>query len=143
VISAPPALTIPPAVAASMLAHAREELPNEACGLLAGNGETGVVTTYHPGRNVLRSPLRFDLHPDDLVRITFAIEAAGEDLVAIFHSHVRTAAIPSASDAREARYRVPYVIASLAQAASPLAGALRGWAIDEGEPRELELRFGS
>lgn len=141
-ISARSALRIAPDVAASMLAHARAELPNEACGLLGGNAETGVVATYHPARNALRSPLRFDLDPDDLVRITFAIEAAGEDLVAIFHSHVRAAAVPSASDAREARYRVPYVIASLSETSQSRAAGLRGWVIGDDGLHELALRIG-
>lgn len=142
-IAAPSALTVPSDVVESMLAHARSELPNEACGLLAGRASSGVVTAYHPGRNALGSPMRFELDPDDLVRIMFAIEAAGEDLVAIFHSHVRSAAVPSASDAREARYRVPYLIAGLSPPSRPTARALRAWAIGDAGFRELELRVRS
>lgn len=126
-----------------MLDHARAELPNEACGLLAGRALTGAVMRYHPARNALRSPLRFDLHPDDLVRITFAIEAAGDDLVAIFHSHVRSAAVPSASDAREARYAVPYLIAGLGETAGQVLPQLRAWTLADGRIAELPLRIGS
>ena len=87
-------LTIPRSVADELLAHARSELPNEACGLLAGDLQAGRATTFHPARNAEASPLRYDVHPDDLVRIVFAIEDAGEDLIGIFHSHTHTPAVP-------------------------------------------------
>ena len=90
-----------------MLAHARAELPNEACGLLSGSLADGAATAFHPARNAEASPLRYSVHPDDLVRIVFAIEDGGDDLVAIFHSHTRSPAIPSATDRRAAMYPTP------------------------------------
>ena len=48
----------------------RAELPNEACGLLSGSAADGLVTTFHPARNMEASPLRYNVHPEDLVRIT-------------------------------------------------------------------------
>ena len=61
---------------------------------------TGGATAYHPARNAEASPLRYTVHPDDLLRITLAIDDAGEDLLAIFHSHTRSPAVPSAVLAR-------------------------------------------
>lgn len=125
------------------MAHARAELPNEACGLIAGSLATGRATTFHPARNVEESPLRYNVHPEDLVRITFAIEDAGEDLVAIFHSHTRSAAVPSATDRRTAMYSEPfYLLATLADPDAPPARALRAWKIHRGQAFEVPLRIG-
>ena len=128
-----------------MLAHARSELPNEACGLLGGRRQAngaGRATTFYPARNIEASPSRYNVHPEDLVRIVYAIEAAGEDLVAIFHSHTRTAAEPSAIDRRTARYDLPfYLLASLAVTDAPPESALRAWRIMGGHSFEVPLRF--
>lgn len=136
-------LTIPRAVADQLLVHARSELPNEACGLLAGDLLAGSATAFHPARNAEASPLRYNVHPDDLVRIVFAIEDDGQDLVAIFHSHTRSPAIPSATDLRTAQYPDAYYV--LATLADPDAGppeALRAWRIRAGESTEVPLRIG-
>jgi proteasome lid subunit RPN8/RPN11 len=127
-----------------MLVHARAELPNEACGLVAGiRGPDGAgrATTFFPARNGDASPSRYSVHPEDLVRIVYAIEAAGEDLVAIFHSHPRTAAEPSAIDRRTARYDLPfYLVASLAVPGAGPESALRAWRILGGHAFEVPLR---
>jgi proteasome lid subunit RPN8/RPN11 len=122
--------------------HARAELPNEACGVLAGSLESGRATAFHPARNIEASPLRYNVHPEDLVRITFAIEDAGEELVAIFHSHTRFAAVPSATDRRTAMYPDAfYLLASLADADAPPARALRAWRMAADEAIEVPLRI--
>ncbi len=142
--SAPPGLLLPRAAAEAMLVHARAQLPNEACGLLAGHREAdgrACGTAFHPARNIEASPSRYNIHPEDLVRIVFAIEAAGEDLVAIFHSHTRTAAEPSAIDRRTARYDLPfYLVASLTAPDAPPESALRAWRIMGGHSFEVPLR---
>jgi len=136
-------LAIPSAVAAELLAHARAELPYEACGLLAGSIADGRATAFHPTRNAEASPLRYSVHPEDLVRITFAIDDAGEDLVAIFHSHTRSAAVPSATDRRAAMYPDAfYLLASLANADAPPESALRAWRIHRGHAFEVPLTIG-
>jgi proteasome lid subunit RPN8/RPN11 len=126
-----------------LLAHAQAELPNEACGLLSGTGRDGMATTYHPARNAEASPLRYSVHPDDLVRITFAIEDAGDDLVAIFHSHTRSPAVPSPTDLRAAMYPdAVYLLASLADPSAGPDAALRAWRIRAGESSEVRLSIG-
>lgn len=136
-------LVLPAAIGAQLLAHSRSELPNEACGLLAGSLAGGRATRYHPARNVEASPLRYNVHPEDLVRITFAIEDAGEELVAIFHSHTRSAAVPSATDRRTAMYPDPfYLLASLADPDAAPERALRAWRIFRGQAFEVPLTIG-
>jgi [CysO sulfur-carrier protein]-S-L-cysteine hydrolase len=141
--AAPSAATIrlPGDLASAMLAHARAELPNEACGLLGGIAATGRVSSFHAARNRHASPLRYDAHPEDLVRIMFALESAGEDLISVFHSHTRTPAVPSRTDLREARYDVVHLIATLADPAADAVGALRAWRVRDGSAVEVAVRI--
>ena len=131
------------AVADALLTHARAEEPNEACGLLAGSLSTGRATVYHPARNAEASPLRYTVHPDDLLRITLAIDDSGEDLLAIFHSHTHSPAVPSATDLREARYPQPfYLLASLSEPGAAPERSLRAWRIRDGASTEAILAIG-
>jgi proteasome lid subunit RPN8/RPN11 len=131
-------IRLPAEIAGALLAHARGELPNEACGLLAGAAAVGEVAAFHPARNEHASPYRFSLDPRDLVRITYAIEEAGQDLVAIFHSHPTSEARPSATDLREARYSMAlHVLAGL----KGTANVLRAWRIVDGTSTEVGLRI--
>jgi [CysO sulfur-carrier protein]-S-L-cysteine hydrolase len=135
-------LVIPGAVADEMLAHARAEIPNEACGLLGGDLATGRAKAFHPARNEEASPLRYNVHPDDLVRIVFGIEDAGQELLGIFHSHTHTPAVPSATDLRTAQYPdVFYVLVTLSDPDARPAEALRAWRIRNGASTEVELRI--
>ncbi len=134
------ALSIPRDLAARMLAHARAEVPNEACGLLGGDLTAGRAASFHPARNAEASPLRYNVHPEDLVRIVFGIEDAGEDLVAIFHSHTASPAVPSATDRRTAQYPDAfYVLATLSDPDASPEASLRAWRILDGESREVPL----
>ena len=129
-------------LAASLLAHARAEAPNEACGILGGLAADGRATTYHPARNADASPYVYTVHPDDLVRIVLGLEDAGEDLVAIFHSHTHTPAVPSPTDRRQALYPdAVYLLATLIDANDEPIQALRAWRIRNGAATEVPLRF--
>lgn len=137
------ALTIPRSVAEEMLSHARSEVPNEACGLLSGSLVVNTAAAYHPARNADASPYVYTVHPEDLVRIVFGIEDAGDDLVAIFHSHTHTPAVPSPTDRRQAHYPdCFYVLATLSDPDAGVADALRAWRITDGESREVPLTIG-
>ena len=135
-------LIIPSSVADELLDHARAEVPNEACGLLAGDLASGRATAFHPARNEEASPLRYNVHPDDLVRIVFDIEDAGQDLVGIFHSHTHTPAVPSPTDLRTAQYPDAfYVLVTLSDPNAGPADSLRAWRIRDGDSTEVELRI--
>lgn len=134
-------LSLPAAVAHELIRHARAEVPSEACGLLAGDQAAGTATAYHPARNADASPYVYTVHPDDLLRIVLGIEDGGQDLVAIFHSHTRTPAVPSPTDRRQARYPVVYLLATLSDPDAAPADCLRAWRIDDGEAREVELKL--
>ena len=130
------------ALADELLAHARSEVPNEACGILSGSAEGGRATRYHPARNADASPHVYTVHPDDLVRIVLGIEDEGEDLVAIFHSHTRTPAEPSPTDRRQAMYPdAIYLLATLSDPNAEPMQALRAWQIRDGKSTEVLLRI--
>lgn len=137
------ALILSTALADELLAHAAAEAPNEACGILAGSLADGRATAYHPARNAEASPFVYTVHPDDLVRIVLGIEDAGQDLVAIFHSHTQSPAVPSPTDRRQAMYPDAfYLLASMLDPDVLPMQALRAWRIRDGEAAEVPLRIG-
>lgn len=121
-----------------LLEHASAELPNESCALLGGDPVGGHVTSVHPTRNRLASPYRYDVDPSDLVRIMHELEARRDALVAIFHSHPASPAVPSPTDVREARYPVVHLVASL----SGIEHTLRAWRIEGPRVYEVPLAIG-
>lgn len=102
-----------------MVAHAREDLPNECCGMIGGRD--GEATKVVRVENAAASPLRYEMDPQGQYDALKAIEDAGEDLVAIYHSHTRSAAYPSQTDVNEAVMwpEQAYVIVSLENAEAP------------------------
>ncbi|HEY8193008.1 MAG TPA: M67 family metallopeptidase [Gaiellaceae bacterium] len=86
-------MVVPPEIRDQLVAHAREEAPNEACGLVAFRD--GVAERYLPGDNVLQSPYRFELRPRDPA--DFFLEDDGYEL-AVFHSHPASEPKPSRTD---------------------------------------------
>ncbi len=83
-----------------MVAHALADLPNECCGMVGGSdGEASVVI---PVANSAASPLRFEMDPQGQYDALMAIERDGKELLAIYHSHTRSAAYPSQTDVNQA-----------------------------------------
>jgi proteasome lid subunit RPN8/RPN11 len=83
-----------------MVAHAREDLPNECCGMVGGaDGEASAVI---PVVNSAASPLRFEMDPQGQYNALKAIEDDGGELLAIYHSHTKSAAHPSQTDVNQA-----------------------------------------
>jgi proteasome lid subunit RPN8/RPN11 len=123
-------VVVPEEIRRELIAHARAEAPNEACGLIAFRDS--VAERYLPGTNRLRSPYRFELEPKDPK--DFFLEDEGYDL-AVFHSHPETEPRPSRTDIEniglwEGR---PYLILDLA------SGELAGWRIQDGRVDPLPL----
>ena len=101
---------MPGAVRSELAAHAEDEAPNEACGLVLLRG--GVAERYVRGRNAAASPYRFELELDD-PEVWFA-EDDGYEL-AVFHSHLSAPARPSRTDVENIGLWAgkPYLIYSL------------------------------
>jgi len=126
----------------AIVAHARAEDPNEACGLIIGDraaADGGVALRFVPTRNRAASPYRYEIHPNDLLRLTIETDDADEMFWAIVHSHVRSPAYPSPTDVGLAFYPdALYVLVSLAED-EPALGAFR---IVEGTIHPVELMIG-
>ena len=110
--------------AAALIAHAREESPNECCGLLAGRD--GRVERVFRGTNIDHSPYTYLMDPKEQLAAFKDMETVGLDLVAIYHSHTHTPAYPSRTDVAKAYYSdAAYVIISLANRDAPDIRAFR------------------
>lgn len=83
-----------------MVAHAREDLPNECCGMVGGAGEEASVVV--PVVNSAASPLRFEMDPQEQYNALKSIEDDGKEMLAIYHSHTKSAAYPSQTDVNQA-----------------------------------------
>ncbi len=131
-------MTIPQGLYEEMLAHARSQAPREACGLVLGRA--GEAERFVPTDNEDPRPeVRYRIPPVQLFRHLRSAEATGEDLVAIFHSHPRTEAYPSATDVAQAHYPdVRYLILSLAV---PTAPVLRAFLIRDGDVEEEPVQL--
>ena len=118
-----------------MVAHAREDDPNECCGMLGG--ADGSAATLYRAANAEASPLRYSIDAGEQFRLMGEIEEAGEELVGIYHSHTRSGAYPSQTDVNLAGWPdAVYVIVSLEDPDSP---DVRGFWIREGEIADADL----
>ena len=127
-------MRIPRDVHDELLAHAREDAPNECCGMVGGHD--GVARTVYRAHNAEASPLRYNLDPQDQFRIMTTMEEEGEELSAIYHSHTASPAYPSQTDINLAAYPdTIYLIVSLAEGEKDL----RGFHIEDGEVNEVDL----
>jgi proteasome lid subunit RPN8/RPN11 len=135
------AARLPRDVADAILRHARAAAPHEACGLIIGSAhhaDGGAARRYLPCRNAAAMPSRYVVHRDDLLAVLAELDRTGEELWGVVHSHVRSPAVPSATDVAEAAWpSAVYVLASLAEADAPMP--LRAWQIRNGAAAELSL----
>ena len=139
-------VTLPGTIREAIVGHARAALPNEACGVIVGDAPAasgGRARRWEPARNRAESPYLYELHPDDLLRLTIETDDADEVFWAIVHSHTHSPARPSQTDVRLALYPdALYVLVSLDPAeADPVTGAasLRAWRIVDSEATEVPL----
>lgn len=132
-----------------MIAHVRAEAPNEGCGMLGG--KDGAVLAVFPARNAAASPIRFTIHPEDLLCIVRTVEYERNwQIVGIFHSHVASPAYPSATDVAEAEFdmgggelaeRYPGAVHIVISLANPGEPDVRGYTIRQGEIAAASLRI--
>ena len=117
------------------MAHARAEAPKEACGLLAGRD--AAATRLIRCANVHPTPVtRYAIDPREQLRAFREMEANGEDLVAIYHSHPISQPYPSPTDRAEAHYPDAfYVLVSLRDDPPEV----RAFRVREGWVREVAL----
>jgi [CysO sulfur-carrier protein]-S-L-cysteine hydrolase len=122
-------------LAAELVDHALADLPDECCGLIAGRG--GTATTVLRATNSQGSPFMYVMDPREQLRLMDAIEEAGDDLLAVYHSHTRSAAYPSRTDVELAFYPdTLYLIVSVADRDAP---DIRAFRIRKGAPEGEQI----
>jgi proteasome lid subunit RPN8/RPN11 len=106
------ALLIPAEILGEMVAHCVRDAPLECCGILGGNGL--VVSSFHPLRNAKGSETRYEADSTDVINAVVSLRGRGAEIVAIYHSHPKWAAVPSKTDLETNYYgEVPRIIVSL------------------------------
>jgi [CysO sulfur-carrier protein]-S-L-cysteine hydrolase len=140
-------MDLPRSMFDEMVAHSRAGLPNEACGVLAG--ENGRPVRVYPMRNAEGSPVVYRFDEREQLEVFNEIEDKGWDLLGFFHSHTHTEAEPSPTDRAHAHWQDPisgqevpaypgtsYLILSLAGDTPEL----RAFRFENGRPEEEEVR---
>jgi proteasome lid subunit RPN8/RPN11 len=132
-------LIIPSQLYEEAIEHARQTRPNECCGLLAGHirDGAGVLTTRFPIENALASPTEYETAARDMLFAFRHMREHGLELLAVYHSHLTSAPVPSTRDVERNTYgeTVVHLIVSLA-GTEPV---VKGWWLGETSYREAEV----
>jgi len=100
----------------AMVAHARADHPDEACGVVIGPAGTDEPRRLVRMINADRSPTFFRFDPEEQFRLYKQMDEADEEIVVVYHSHTSTAAYPSRTDiSLAAEPQAHYVLVSTAQ----------------------------
>jgi proteasome lid subunit RPN8/RPN11 len=92
------ALRISRVLVGSIVAHARQDHPDEACGVIAGPIDSDSPQRFIPMVNSARSPNFYEFDSSDLLKLYREMDANNEDPIVIYHSHTHTEAFPSRTD---------------------------------------------
>ena len=95
-MSAATGLQVPQEMADAILAQARAEYPNEACGVIIGRN--GIAERLKPMFNAAASPTFYEFDPKDLLALYREVDDNDEEIIVIYHSHTATEAYPSRTD---------------------------------------------
>jgi proteasome lid subunit RPN8/RPN11 len=91
-------LTISRALHDKIVAHARADHPDEACGVLAGPAGRDHPERFVAMTNAARSPTFYEFDSMELFRVWREMDERDEEPVVIYHSHTGTEAYPSRTD---------------------------------------------
>jgi [CysO sulfur-carrier protein]-S-L-cysteine hydrolase len=127
----------------AMVAHARRDHPDEACGVIVGPAGSDLPLRFVSMTNAERSPTFFRFDPTEQLKLYKEMDAADEEIVVVYHSHTATEAYPSRTDiSYAAEPQAHYVLVSTAES-GPEDGPVevRSFRIIEGTVTEEEIRI--
>jgi proteasome lid subunit RPN8/RPN11 len=131
-------LTISEALRAKILAHARADHPDEACGVIAGPAGSDRPVRFIPMVNAERSPTFYRFDSMEQLRVWREMDKRDEEPVVIYHSHTATEAYPSRTDITYASEPgAHYVLVSTRE---PVEAEFRSFRIADGAVTEEEIR---
>ncbi|MDR3338899.1 MAG: M67 family metallopeptidase [Candidatus Symbiothrix sp.] len=116
---------IPQSIIDGIIAQARNELPDEACGLLVGSRDVAChVFKQYPLTNIDHSPEHFSFDPKEQFGVLRDARSQGLRIIANYHSHPKSPARPSEEDIRLAfDPEIIYIILSLQEKDNPVIKA--------------------
>jgi proteasome lid subunit RPN8/RPN11 len=91
-------LVIPRSVHDAIVAHAKRDHPDEACGIVAGPEGSDRPERFVPMVNAAGSPTFYEFDSGELLALYKEMWAAAEEPVVVYHSHTATEAYPSRTD---------------------------------------------
>ncbi len=132
-------LVIAQEVVDAMVAHARRDHPDEACGVVAGPAGSDRPERFVPMVNAARSPTFYEFDSMDLLRLYRELDDRDEEPVVIYHSHTGTEAYPSRTDITYAQEPGAHYV--LVSTRDPVQDEVRSFRIVDGEVSEEEVRI--
>lgn len=127
----------------AIIAHARRDHPDEACGVIAGPVGSDRPERLVPMLNAAMSPTFYEFDSGDLLKLYREMDDNDEEPVVIYHSHTATEAYPSRTDVNLASEPgAHYVLVSTRDGAHESGEVeFRSYRIVDGEVTEEEVRI--
>jgi proteasome lid subunit RPN8/RPN11 len=133
-----PELTIDAAILDAIVAHARRDHPDEACGIVAGPFGSDRPSRWIPMANAERSTTFYSFDSTEQLRVWREMEDRDEEPVVIYHSHTATEPYPSRTDIALAGYpEAHYLLVSTKDGDRPW---IRSFRIVDGVVTEEDIR---
>jgi [CysO sulfur-carrier protein]-S-L-cysteine hydrolase len=132
-------LTIDRAIIDAILAHARRDHPDEACGVVAGPVGSDKPVRHIPMQNAARSMTFYEFDSMEYLKVWREMDDRDEEAVVIYHSHTATEAYPSRSDASIAGWPEAHYL--LVSTRDPAVDEIRSFRIVDGAVTEEPVRI--
>lgn len=132
------ALLLPYPIARDIAQEAKDNYPEEVCGILGG--QDNKVSAYFPIANIAKSPqTRYEMQANSLLKALKKMDEQNLDWIAIYHSHPTSPPILSQTDIAEAVDTKPvYLIISLQQSKPQF----KAWRIADTEIIPVDVHIG-
>ncbi len=132
-------LRIPEEMVDAIVAHARADHPDEACGIIAGPAGADTPTRLIPMINAERSPTFYRFDSAEQLALYRDLDRLDEEVAVVYHSHTGTEAYPSRTDiAYAGEPQAHYVLVSTRE---PVSHEFRSFRIVEGVVTEEEIEI--
>jgi [CysO sulfur-carrier protein]-S-L-cysteine hydrolase len=122
----------------AIVAHARRDHPDEACGIVAGPAASGRPERVVEMTNAERSPTFYRFDSQEQLRVWREMDDRDEEPVVIYHSHTATEAYPSRTDVSLAQEPGAHYLLVSTRADDEVE--IRSYRIVDGEVNEEEVR---
>ena len=123
----------------AIVAHARRDHPDEACGIVAGPAGSDRPERVVEMTNAARSMTRYEFEPAEQLRVYREMDDRDEEPVVVYHSHTATEAYPSRTDVRYASQPEAHYV--LVSTRDPEETEFRSFRIVDDVATEEEIRI--